>query len=316
MELPDFPQSMPVDMDSRPLFFEAYRNSPPPVADMVFNSLFGWQELFDYRVSRQGDFLLVFYREGRQMVMLPPLMVTGTVADAGWGERFLEAARAVDAHCRENGMEAVFRGFPDQYVRRFPSSGVAVVPERDSFDYIYRKDDLVNLAGQTYAPKRNLIRQFTRKYAYHYEPLNKDNLSRVQRFLHRWQPAAGKSSRGIASGEYRMVERLLSRFDELQLCGGILAVDGQDVAATIATIVPDFAYGDGIFSTAVVHSEHAQVEYKGSYQIINQLFCSRLPESVVFINREEDLGLPGLRKAKLSYGPVRLLEKNRIIVRS
>lgn len=109
-----------------------------------------------------------------------------------------------------------------------------------------------------------------------------------------------------------MVCRLTQHYDALRLCGGLLFVDGKEVAVTIASLVPDFAYPDGVFPTAVVHSERALVEFTGAAQMINQLFSADLPEDIVFINREEDLGIAGLRKAKMSYGPARLLGKSRI----
>jgi hypothetical protein len=314
MELTDFPQSLPVDIESCPLFFEAYRNSPPAVADQVFNSIFGWQEQFDYRVSRREDFVLVFHRDGNRLIFLPPLLWKGTLRDAGWGERFLSMVRSVDGYCRQNGLEAVFRDFPEHYLRYIPQTHFTVVPERDSFDYIYRKDDLVRLAGQKYAAKRNLIKQFMRNYHYRYEPLAENNLACVYRFIRHWEPAAGAGARDIASGEYRMIYRLMKNYDSLTLCGGILFVENKEVAATVATVVPDFTYADGVFPTVVVHSEHALLEYKGSYQMINQLFCSSLSPDVVYVDREEDLGVPGLRKAKLSYGPERLLEKSRLVL--
>jgi uncharacterized protein len=113
-----------------------------------------------------------------------------------------------------------------------------------------------------------------------------------------------------------MVYRLMKNVDKLNLFGGILFVGKKEVAASVGTIVNNFQYEQGVFPTVVVHTEHALKEFKGSFQIINQLFCKNLPKDVVFVNREEDLGLAGLRKAKLSYNPVKLLKKSRIMIKS
>jgi hypothetical protein len=313
MDIPIFPDSLPVSLESRELFYAAYRHSPPTVADQVFNNLFGWQEFFGYRYSRVGDFLFVFSLANGRAVFLPPFLLAGAISDPAWAAAFADACRTIRDRCRATGRTAEFRFFPEVYLRQLPPAAFRTYPDRDSYDYVYRRSDLAELPGKQYAAKRNLIRQFSRQYRYRFETLRRENLSCIYRFIRHWEPAGGAAAPDtVATGEAGMVYRLLKHYDVLGLCGGVLFVDGREVAATLASVVPDFTYTDGAFSTVIVHSEHALVEYKGAYQMINQLFCASLPADVVFVNREEDLGIAGLRKAKLSYGPQRLLSKSRI----
>jgi hypothetical protein len=102
---------------------------------------------------------------------------------------------------------------------------------------------------------------------------------------------------------------MLNNFDA-SFIGGILLVDGKVAAVTVGSIVERFEYESGIEPSVIVHFEIADVAYKGAYQMINQQFCEHLPAHIKFVNREEDLGLAGLRKAKTSYNPVRFVEKS------
>jgi hypothetical protein len=153
------------------------------------------------------------------------------------------------------------------------------------------------------------VRQFARAYRYRYEPIDAKNIPRLYRFVLRWKRMKFSKSDAIAEGEYCMACRLVRNCIPLELCGGLLYAENEVVAITLGTIVKDFSYDDGTHPTAVVHVENARRDFKGAYQVINQLFCQSLPGEVAYVNREDDLGLAGLRKAKLSYHPVKLIEK-------
>lgn len=313
MQLETFPRSKPVTLASGKLFALAYGNTPPRTAETVFSTLYGWQEYFGYEYSCFEDLLVVHYVSGKELIVLPPLLITG--GDSKRVERFPGLVEAVTALARAGGLEAVFSNFPLEYARRLPADRFTVIPERDFFEYVYTRTDLAGLPGRPFAQKRNLVRQFERSSpSFRYEALGAENLEKVRDFV-RAHPRGATPAGGLAAGEGRMVERLLEAFSALKLIGGLLSVNGRVVAATLGAIVPDFRYGDERFSTAVVHYENALVEYKGAYQMINALFSRHLPESVVYVNREEDLGIAGLRKAKLSYNPVRFIEKCRILPR-
>ena len=121
-----------------------------------------------------------------------------------------------------------------------------------------------------------------------------------------WLQQHGSEDQG-EDKEQEVILRLLSSFDELQLSGGILRVGGQIVAFTIGSPINETTFG--------VHIEKANRDYDGAFTVINKLFASTIPERYTYVNREEDLGIEGLRKAKLSYKPDIILQKIAAVLR-
>ena len=315
--IPCFPDALPLDISTQALISLAYKNTPPSVSDMAFSTLFGWQRYFGYRYTRVGDLVFVFFEREKTVIFLPPLLLSGMLSDLGWEKSFVAAVTQLSAWACGRGMDAEFRYFPGIYTSRLSLDRFLVTPERDFADYIYRRSDLVALGGSDYGSKRNLIRQFTRAYPFRYEILTAANCDAAARFVNEWQEKQKAENGILGFGAYCMACRLLENLSALSLCGGLLFVNDTIVAATIGSLVPDFIYPDGKKSaTVIVHHENALTEYKGAYQVINQQFCAHLPESVTCVNREEDLGIPGLRKAKLSYRPFLLIEKSRILLKN
>ena len=107
--------------------------------------------------------------------------------------------------------------------------------------------------------------------------------------------------------ERRALTYALHHFEELDLTGAVISVDGKIAAFTFGAPISHNTFG--------VHYEKADINIDGIYSAINQEFASHLPEQYIYLNREEDLGIPGLRQAKLSYHPVLLLEKTKAIKR-
>lgn len=174
---------------------------------------------------------------------------------------------------------------------------------RDYADYIYLREDLVTLRGKKLQPKRNHVNKFLRLYPnYRFEPLTTAHVPECLSFEKLWE-SANQTPEEITSleAERRSMTFALEHFDELDLRGGILTVDGKMCA---------FTYGAPINAdTFDVCFEKADINFEGSYAMINNAFAKTIPEQYTYINREEDLGLEGLRRAKLSYQPHKLLLK-------
>lgn len=177
------------------------------------------------------------------------------------------------------------------------------IPERNYFDYIYLREDLVNLIGKRYQPKRNHINKFKKLYPYTYMPITPELVDECLELECKWYKAnRTEEDREELSYERRSITYALQHFNELGLTGGAICQDHQIIA---------FSFGMPInHNTFGVHIEKADTRYEGIYALINQEFAAHLPEQYTYINREEDLGIAGLRKAKLSYYPYELLEKN------
>ena len=174
--------------------------------------------------------------------------------------------------------------------------------DRSKADYIYLREKLVTLSGKKLQPKRNHVSKFKRLYPdYEYRPLTADLVSECLRLGQEWCLSNDCREQRAALAEQRMMAYALRHIDELHIIGGTLFVDGRMVAFTFGARING--------ETFDVCVEKADTNYEGAYAMINNEFASHLPEDIIYINREEDLGLEGLRKAKLSYQPELILDK-------
>ncbi|MBR5847827.1 MAG: GNAT family N-acetyltransferase [Bacteroidaceae bacterium] len=173
---------------------------------------------------------------------------------------------------------------------------------RDKSDYLYLREKLVTLSGKKLQPKRNHISKFKRTYPnYEYRPLTPDLVDDCIRLGEEWCLTSDSCMQHAMQAEQKMIAYALNHIDELHIVGGTLFVEGKMVAFTFGSRINGEAFD--------VCVEKADTSYEGAYAMINNEFVSRLPEDIVYINREEDLGLEGLRKAKMSYYPDLIMDK-------
>ncbi len=173
--------------------------------------------------------------------------------------------------------------------------------DRDSSDYIYRSSDLINLAGKKYHAKRNHLARF-RGLDYTFTPIGENDIDDCITFCTMtYNNKADSDSHSFVAEQYA-INTYFTYFNELDLKGGIIRIDGKVAAVTV---------GEGLNSdTFCVHIEKADTSYNGIYAGINNAFAARFAADYEYINREEDLGIEGLRKAKLSYNPAFILNKH------
>jgi hypothetical protein len=173
--------------------------------------------------------------------------------------------------------------------------------DRSNFDYVYRTQDLIHLSGRSYHSKKNHVNTFRRLYSnYQYYPLTEALTDACIAYELEWCKAKGVGSSSLILERNAIIEAL-NNFNALKLTGGIISIAEKIVAFTIGQQLND--------DTAVIHMEKANPSHKGLYATINQEFCRNSWRHFKYINRQEDLGIPGLRKAKESYHPVKLIEK-------
>lgn len=178
---------------------------------------------------------------------------------------------------------------------------------RNDSDYIYLQSNLAQLSGKEYHKKRNHLSQFNRKYPLcYYISITRETFDDVWKVAVQWFRERFPKEDPASNAEMAAIQEALLYYEQLQLKGCILYVDDKPVAMTIASAVSE--------TTCDVHFEKAIGSYatNGAYTAINQHFASTIPE-YTYINREEDIGLPGLRAAKLSYHPDILLAKYQAI---
>ncbi|MBP3460108.1 MAG: DUF2156 domain-containing protein [Lachnospiraceae bacterium] len=177
--------------------------------------------------------------------------------------------------------------------------------ERDAADYVYESEKLISLAGKKLHGKRNHINNFIKNYPdYQYERITEKNKEECLAMAQEWRVQNGCDSDPEKSAEFCVTLRALKELEQLQLVGGLIRAGGKVVAFSIGEKLCD--------DTFVVHIEKAYADIQGAYPMINQQFVLHEASEYTYINREEDTGAEGLRKAKLSYYPAFLQEKGTV----
>lgn len=177
-----------------------------------------------------------------------------------------------------------------------------IVYDRDWADYIYESEKLISLSGKKLHGKRNHINNFIKAYPdYQYERIDAKNREECIELAQNWREENGCDSDPEKNEEFCVTLRALKEMEDLNLTGGLIRADGRVVAFSMGEKLCD--------DTFVVHIEKAYADVQGAYPIINQQFVLHEAADYRYINREEDTGAEGLRKAKLSYYPVFLQEK-------
>lgn len=170
-------------------------------------------------------------------------------------------------------------------------------------DYIYLRSELASLSGKAFHKKKNHFLKFVRTYPdYKYYEIGACNIYDAQKVADAWYYEHLQDEDASQLAEYKAIKEALENFEELGLIGGIIYVNDSPCAMTIASKINE--------NTVDVHFEKAVGEYalNGGYAAINKLFSEKL-DGVTWLNREEDIGIEGLRKAKLSYRPKIMLKK-------
>lgn len=281
--IPFYPGSTEITLNLRPILHPKFQTLSEGISEFSFANIYLFRKTHQYRLSQLDDGLLVILGndDGNPFFMLPFGLPDQTKLDMLFDHhKFMKAATEAQAKTLE-------------------ALGYRVLEDRDNFDYLYDREELAKLAGRKYHKKKNLVNAFINNYNYEGKPLLEDFIPDAIRVLELWRNGRDNP------GDYLANKEALEKAEELQLCGGIYYVEGEPAAFTLGE---ELAHGE----TFVIHFEKALGKYKGIYQFVNQCFASILPEKYKFINREQDLGDPGLRQAKMSYQPVGFVKKYRV----
>lgn len=291
----------PIEIEDKDIITSHTMPSNYKNCDYSFANICSWRFLYDSEFAVVDGLLLIrFWIENKTRVAYMTPTGQGNLQTA---IGLLEADSLAQGHplcmlgVTPEAKEELEKVMPGEFF---------YIPERDYFDYIYLREDLATLKGKKYQAKRNHINNFNKKYTYEYVPITPDLVPKCLQLECKWFNA-NREEKGEEelNDERRSMIYALNHFDALGLIGGAICVDHQIVA---------FSFGAPInHNTFGVHVEKADVAYEGAYAVINKEFASHLPEQYIYVNREEDLGIPGLRQAKLSYNPYILLEKSAAI---
>ena len=283
-----------VELNDRQWMDEILRSTQRDAAEYSFTTTYIWRHIYHYKVSRIENYLIILSDMKHPTYFFPmgsgPIkpVLDEMIADAkGRGSALMLNAVLPEAKAE---LEALY---PDKF---------EFALERNSADYVYSAQSLTTLVGKKLSGKRNHINRFLENNPeWAYEPLTEKNMDEAREMDDAWCRQAGCTDDDGLRQETCAVLQAFKHFFDLKMDGGLLRAGGKVVA---------FSMGDPLSETTYhVHFEKAFAEVQGAYPMINKQFVIHNCENYLYVNREDDAGDEGLRKAKLSYVPLRLIEK-------
>jgi len=291
---PQFPAFKPLELSDRDFIQPRVWAYQPMTSELTFTNLFIWRKHYRVFWSLAAD-CLVFLSDSPQDPWFFPPVGPSPRADLcrtllTWltEERRAPNTRLERVDCRVWEEVAASRDFIGE-------------PRRDHFDYVYATTELIDLAGRKFHQKRNHLNSFQRNHRHSYAPMTAEHLPACLELAEKWCEIRRCAEDLNLMDEWEAIQEALAHFVDLGLVGGVMFVEDRLEAFTVGEQLND--------NTAVIHLEKANPEIRGLYAAINQAFLKHAWQEIPWVNREQDLGEPGLRQAKLSYQPHHLEEK-------
>lgn len=284
-----------IDIEDKPIFEHYFKQSKSIMTERSFTALFLWQKAYNTKFCVKDDMLFIRYGNGNKLAWTVPI-----------GEGNIEKAlEEIKLDAKQNGSKPLIWGITEEYFPIFKDFDLT--PTRDAFDYIYSMESFKTFAGKKLHSKRNFINRFKKENEGNWEYRNIDfsNIDEIFIFLDRWYSTSNLSD-ADKHNEKRSIKLALKNAEKLELLGGAIYLNKEMIAFSIAS--PQNAEAvDVLF-------EKADTSIVGAYQMIANEFCKNCFGNFKYINREEDLGIEGLRAAKLSYTPLFLTEKYETVI--
>lgn len=261
-------------------------------SEYTFANNFAWRKIYNTKICRYKDFYLVHTNFRRPSFMFP-------VGEGDLHEVIEQMRKYADA----NGFPLVIHSMNKKSLELleeiYPNS-LTTSTNRDDYDYIYNTSDIITLKGKKYHSKRNHINRF-KDNDWSFEPITEENIEECSDMNNEWCRQNDCNSDESKKQEFCAVKQMFKNFFELGCKGALLRLDGKVVAFTIGEPLNSDTY--------IIHVEKAFSDVQGAYPTINREFAEYAASDFAYINREDDAGSEGLRKAKLSYNPAFMLEK-------
>lgn len=286
-----------IELADKPIIDKYLINNPYRASESCFSNLYGWAHKYKTQYAEWQDYLLVKFTSDRG----------GCSYLTPFGKGNLTTA--IEVLIDECGcpvkfeMSGVTQAMKDEIEAALPQR-FEFIRQRALYDYIYSSEKLINLSGKKLQSKRNHINRFHVQHSnWKYISITKEpsEVVRCKEMLEKWYELNKESSDESLELDFETTTLYLDNFEALNLRGGAIEVDSEIVAFSLGAILNK--------DTFIVHVEKAFSDIQGAYPIINQQFVKHEASEFTYINREEDMGYPSLRKAKMSYRPDILLEK-------
>jgi hypothetical protein len=281
----------PVTLADRAFFERHYALYPQSHSDNTFTNMVCWNQIAQYRFAYvNGNVILASTLAGVTRFR-PPI-----------GPRDPALMNDLIRFAMEIGDDTplvLIDPATAQWIRDLDPT-LTLVPDRNHFEYVYRATDLAELPGKNYLKIRSQVNKFRKNCSHTVEPITAENREEVMEFLVKWCVWKGCENDFVLAHEKEAVFFAIEHFTELSLRGLMIRVDGQVAAISLFERLNT--------DTALVHFEKGLPDCEGIYKAINKETATVLAGEVEYINRESDLGVAGLREAKLRYHPDHMVE--------
>ena len=291
--IPRFPESRKITLADRPVVGKLFEEHLSVISERTFGSVYVWRNYDDRsRISQiEGHLIISWRREKFGSILLSPVGP--------------EPARLIKAMSEPgSGARLTFNGvfgLVDPLASQLREAGLSPIPLRDEWDYVYRTDDLIALKGPKYHTQRKEMKKATSEYELAYESMTTSRQKDCLELEETWCDLKHCTLDKLSVAEDGALREAIASMGEIGFFGGVILLRDKVQALTV---------GERLNSdTAVVHFEKANPAIRGLYQVINQRFCEHALKGFEFVNREQDVGEPGLRRAKEGYHPHHFVEK-------
>lgn len=293
-KLPVFPEMRQIGLGDREWVDSLFSRFPTEISERTFGSIYIWRNYGGRSLISQldGHMIVSWYKPRLGRALLVPVGP--------------DPAGIIHSLCGPGDLGPdEFRhayGLVEPLVSDLSGQGLEPSSVRDEWDYVYSREDMVRLEGPKYHTQRKEMRKATSSLDLVYEPMTGEHRKACLDLEETWCDVKHCTLDSGSAAEDIALREALDSMNALGLIGAVVLVDGKIQALTVGEKLNE--------STAVVHFEKANPGIRGLYQVINQRFCERALDGFEFVNREQDVGEPGLRRAKEGYHPHHFVEKH------
>ena len=299
-------QAKPINIEDKAIFDKFFQKYPPETSEFTFTNLFMWRNYYNFLFLEYNGHVVLLsndYLKNRKkpinsdskdyVYCFPPI---GPYPEKIIIELF-ENIENVEVH---RIPEDICWKLTEN--EKYTKLNLNYLEDRNNWDYLYNKDEIFNLVGNKYRQNRRWLNKFKENYNYDFQLLTENNIEKCKELQLEWCVMRACTEDESLEAEQEAILEALDNFSTLGFSGGLICVDDKCAAYTFGEMLNN--------ETLVIHIEKAHMDYEGAYQAINNLLLKNCCVNSIFVNREQDLGIEGLRRAKESYKPIQMVKKN------
>lgn len=297
-----------ISIDNREILEKYLNGYEYKTSGLSFSAQYMWRDINKFSWDMMGEYMCISgishleLEEGIELpFMFPPLTADGEYDKDALRETIYKSREYFEKKGHPFSLRLV--PFHVMEIIKEAAPEMHFIDDRPNYDYIYLTQELIDLKGKAFHGKKNHLNYFKKTYEYEYVELTSDMADDAMKFISDFNKRKDVPAHEmeLLKMEEEAMEDVFRNIEAVGYSAGAILIDGSIEAIAIG--------GKLGKKTITEHVEKANVEYRGLYQAINNEFCKNVAAKAKYINREEDMGIPNLRKAKLSYKPVKLLEK-------